>query len=220
MAICLSRIFLSMLGMLLTQISCGLELYGTVTDGEHPISQVVVSARPQPATAIRPMMLNPASIELDQKNREFVPHILAVKRGTPVFFPNSDDIKHHVYSFSNTKRFEIKLYSGTPAEPIVFEQTGIVTLGCNIHDWMLGYIYVSDADYLAQSDNEGRWSLDVPPGQYRVTLWHPDAENGTHTQTIDILRNTFLHHQMPLKIDQPTGKPPTNLQLQVYDGGF
>ncbi|WP_150048229.1 methylamine utilization protein [Methylomonas rhizoryzae] len=220
MAICLSRIFLSMAGAMLTQVSNGLELSGTVTDGENPVSHVVVSAHPQPASAVQHPSLKAVSIELDQKSREFVPHILAIKRGTPVYFPNSDDIKHHVYSFSSTKRFEIKLYSGTPVEPIVFEQTGIVTLGCNIHDWMLGYIYVTDAEYLTQSDREGRWLLAVPSGQYRVTLWHPDAENGEHTQTIDIHRNTLLYHHLPLKTDQPTGKPPANLQLQVYDGGF
>ncbi len=111
---------------------------------------------------------------MDQRAQQFMPHVLAVRTGTAVSFPNSDDIRHHVYSFSPAKRFELRLYKGTPSEPVVFDTPGVVVLGCNIHDWMLGYVYVTDDPWFAVSDEQGRAQLDaLPPGRYRVSLWHP-----------------------------------------------
>lgn len=111
---------------------------------------------------------------MDQRAQQFVPHVLAVRTGTAVSFPNSDDIRHHVYSFSPAKRFELRLYKDTPSAPVLFDTPGVVVLGCNIHDWMLGYVYVTDDPWFAVSDEQGRVQLDaLPPGRYRVSLWHP-----------------------------------------------
>ena len=102
--------------------------------------------------------------------------MLAVRTGTSVSFPNSDDIRHQVYSFSPAKRFELRLYQGTPSEPVLFDKPGLVVLGCNIHDWMLGYIYVTDDPWFAVSDEHGRAAIaDLPAGRYAVTLWHPGS---------------------------------------------
>jgi len=84
---------------------------------------------------------------VDQRDKQFVPYVTAVQVGTAVIFPNSDNIRHHVYSFSPAKRFELPLYSGVPAEPVVFDKVGFVTLGCNIHDWMIAYIAVLPTPY-------------------------------------------------------------------------
>ncbi|WP_416426583.1 methylamine utilization protein [Pseudomonas sp. App30] len=111
--------------------------------------------------------------DMDQVKQEFVPHVLAVHTGTNIKFPNSDNIRHQVYSFSTPKRFELRLYEGTPTKPLLFDKPGVVVLGCNIHDWMLGYIYVTDDPWFAVSGADGSLSLDVPPGHYQVTLWHP-----------------------------------------------
>ncbi len=195
------------------------ELRGLAEAGGQPLANLVVAleALDQPARAKAPPQ--PAAMELDQKSREFVPHVLAVRSGTPVFFPNSDAIKHHVYSFSTAKRFEIKLYSGVPPEPVLFDKPGIVALGCNIHDWMLGYIYVSDADYLGVSDNEGRWSLDVPSGRYRLTFWHPYAAEQPAEQLVTV-PTSELPIRLELKAQFQTGKPPASLQIQGYGDGF
>ena len=91
-----------------------------------------------------PLPEKPGREIVDQINLEFVPHVKPVVVGSPVYFPNKDDVRHHVYSFSPAKRFELPLYSGTPAAPVVFDRPGIVAIGCNIHDWMLGYIYVAE----------------------------------------------------------------------------
>jgi plastocyanin len=110
---------------------------------------------------------------MDQLGKQFSPAVLAVATGTAVSFPNRDDIRHHVYSFSPAKRFELRLYEGTPSQPVTFDQPGVVVLGCNIHDWMLGYVYITNDPWFAVSDEQGRVQLDLPAGRYPATLWHP-----------------------------------------------
>ena len=111
---------------------------------------------------------------MDQRDQEFAPRVLAVHSNTEVKFPNSDNIRHQVYSFSPAKRFELRLYSGTPSDPLLFDKPGIVVLGCNIHDWMVGYIYVTDDPWFAVSAEDGTVNFDqVPAGHYSATLWHP-----------------------------------------------
>lgn len=112
---------------------------------------------------------------MDQVQKQFAPRVLAVHTSTRVTFPNSDNIRHHVYSFSPAKRFELRLYEGTPSEPITFDKPGVVVLGCNIHDWMVGYVYVTDDPWFATSDAAGAVNLQLPAGRYNVTLWHPKA---------------------------------------------
>jgi plastocyanin len=114
--------------------------------------------------------------DMDQRAHQFAPHVLAVHTGTQIAFPNSDNIRHQVYSFSPAKRFELRLYEGTPSLPVLFDKPGVVVLGCNIHDWMLGYVYVTDDSWFSVSDSKGVLKLDaLPPGHYRVTLWHPQT---------------------------------------------
>lgn len=110
---------------------------------------------------------------MDQVEEQFKPHVLAIEKGTLVSFPNSDNIKHHVYSFSAAKSFEQGLYKGRQAQPIEFESAGIVDLGCNIHDWMLGYIYVADSAYFAKTDSSGKINLSVPDSIKSISIWHP-----------------------------------------------
>lgn len=125
---------------------------------------------------------------MDQKHKQFVPHVLAIRTGSPVTFPNSDNIRHSVYSFSPAKRFELPLYSGEPAAPVEFETAGVVTLGCNIHDKMIGYIYVSDSPWFGVTDSDGRAGFDVPPGEYSITFWHPYAPDKMPVKLITTVR--------------------------------
>ena len=128
-------------------------------------------------------------VDVDQKNKEFVPRISAVPVGTSIRFPNHDQIRHHVYSFSPAKTFEIPLYKGVPAEPIVFDKPGVVTLGCNIHDWMQGYVLVTEAPYFAISHAGGSARLEgLPAGPVRLRVWHPELKGkpeGTE-RTVDL----------------------------------
>lgn len=112
---------------------------------------------------------------MDQKNRMFVPHILPIQVGTTVSFPNSDDIRHQVYSFSPAKTFQLPLYKGTPGAPIVFDQPGIVALGCNIHDRMSAYIVVVDTPHFGTTRRGGRVELtSLSAGRYLVYVWTPE----------------------------------------------
>ncbi|UUX96919.1 methylamine utilization protein [Aquabacterium sp. J223] len=112
------------------------------------------------------------SAQLAQRDRQFQPQVLVVQAGTAVHFPNFDTVRHHVYSVSPTKRFELKLYAGTPAQPVVFERAGVAVLGCNIHDRMAAWLAVVDTPHFALTGATGQASLDLPPGAYRLQLWH------------------------------------------------
>jgi plastocyanin len=118
-------------------------------------------------------------IDIAQAERQFVPTVSVVTVGTSVNFPNRDTVRHHVYSFSPVKRFEIKLYVGTPAAPVVFDQPGIAVLGCNIHDQMAAWVVIVDTPWFGRSGADGRWSsAQVPPGQYRLRTWHSNLPVG------------------------------------------
>jgi plastocyanin len=121
---------------------------------------------------------------LDQRNRTFVPHVLPVQVGTAVKFPNSDNVRHQVYSFSPAKKFQLPLYAGTPASPVVFDKAGVVTLGCNIHDRMSAYIVVVDTPYFAPV-TEGRAKLSgLPEGRYEVRVWSPGLREEPPAQVV------------------------------------
>jgi plastocyanin len=111
--------------------------------------------------------------EMAPRGRAFVPPVLVVQAGTAVSFPNHDKVRHHVYSFSPAKAFEIKLYGGEVAPAVVFDKPGTVVLGCNIHDRMVAYVHVVDTPYFARTDAQGSARLDVPAGDHRVQVWHP-----------------------------------------------
>ena len=116
----------------------------------------------------------PRSGVIDQQNQQFVPYVTAIQVGTAVSFPNKDNIRHHVYSFSPAKKFELPLYAGIPAEPVVFDKEGIVTLGCNIHDWMLAYVAVLRTPHYQVTGEDGRARLrGLPAGNYKVQVWQP-----------------------------------------------
>lgn len=115
-----------------------------------------------------------AGVEMTQEQKQFVPGVLVVTAGTEVRFPNRDTVRHHVYSFSAAKKFELKLYTGTPSNPVLFDTPGVVTLGCNIHDQMVGWILVVNTPYYARtSAGTGKVQLDnLPPGVYTLRTWH------------------------------------------------
>lgn len=129
---------------------------------------------------------------MDQIDRQFSPYILAIQQGQPVSFPNSDSIKHHVYSFSPAKVFELELYKEGNVPPLTFEKAGVVELGCNVHDWMLGYIFVAPNPFYARTNDNGEALIQAPKGQYQIKIWHPRLNNADLGQaiTVDLTENT------------------------------
>jgi plastocyanin len=129
----------------------------------------------------------PNLVDISQKGKKFHPLVTVVQVGANVNFPNKDSVRHHVYSFSPAKKFELKLYSGVPATPVVFDKAGTAVLGCNIHDTMLAYVHVVDSTYFDKTNSAGIATLQsVPDGQYQLKVWHYalKKENEMYTQTI------------------------------------
>lgn len=125
-----------------------------------------------------------AGAEVAQEKRQFVPRVLVVPVGTEVRFPNHDSVRHHVYSFSPAKKFELKLYSGTPSNPVLFDRPGVVVLGCNIHDQMVGWMLVVETPFYAITPAAtSKVQLDnVPPGAYTLRTWHARLPVGAPAQ--------------------------------------
>jgi plastocyanin len=149
----------------------------SVVDGHgKPIENVAIYATPAgehaDTHAAAPQADAPPQAVMDQQNLQFMPHLLVVQSGTSVTFPNTDAVSHHVYSFSETKTFELSLYKGDVYPPVLFDRPGIVVLGCNIHDGMLGYVVVVDTPHFARTNEQGVALIDgVPNGDYIVAAW-------------------------------------------------
>jgi plastocyanin len=123
---------------------------------------------------------------IDQVNKTFVPRVSVVRTGTAITFPNSDRIRHQVYSFSSAKTFTLKLYAGSPHTAVVFDQAGLVILGCNIHDNMVAYVGVVDTPYFAKLTDSGTTTLNLPAGRYRLRAWHPNAVAAVPSREISV----------------------------------
>jgi len=155
----------------LAAVATELRVTVALADGT-PLADAVVVADPASSAAVDARARRPRAV-MDQRNLQFVPEILVIRTGTSVEFPNSDQVLHQVYSFSGAKKFQLSLYAGRQHDPVVFDKPGLVVLGCNIHDNMIGYIYVTDSPWFGRSDAHGAVSLDLPDGSYTVSVQHP-----------------------------------------------
>ncbi len=118
-------------------------------------------------------------VDVAQAHKQFEPQVTVVPVGTAVNFPNRDTVRHHVYSFSPVKKFEIKLYVGTPAAPVVFDQPGVAVLGCNIHDQMAAWVLAVATPWYGKTGADGVLRLpQVPAGSYRLRTWHASLPVG------------------------------------------
>lgn len=165
-----------------------------------PIENVVVYAEPENKIATAK-----GNAIIDQRGKQFNPLVSVVQTGSDITFPNFDSVRHHVYSFSPAKTFELKLYSGVPTAPVKFDKAGTVILGCNIHDFMVAFIQVVDTPYFAKTDKIGKVVLrDLPNGNYTLKAWHyalaKEKEifeklisvKGTESITINLTLKPFL----------------------------
>lgn len=177
-----------------------------------PLADGVLAATPldQPALATPA-----ATATMAQRGQRFDPHLLVIRRGDSVDFPNLDQTRHHVYSFSAARRFELKLYLGPPAAPVRFPEAGIVTLGCNIHDWMLGYVVVVDTPHHTRSGADGMLALDLPEGRWRLWAWHPRMAEDQHALDEEIVLQAggYARELRPALGPVPLLDPPVALGL-------
>ncbi len=138
-----------------------------------PLTDAVVYAEPVRGTTLA---RTKKEIFIEQIDKAFVPQVSVIQTGSAVNFPNRDSVRHHVYSFSPAKVFEIKLFSGVPAKPVVFDKPGEVVIGCNIHDQMIAHVLVVDTPYFSKTGKTGMARLEgLPVGAYTLAVWHPAA---------------------------------------------
>lgn len=170
------RLGLILLCLLALPLRAGTLVVDVLQGSGRPLADAVVFLEsPQARRQVRPL----TKAEMGQAGKQFVPQVLVVTTGTEVDFPNRDTVRHHVYSFSQVKKFELKLYIGTPTQPVLFDQPGIAVLGCNIHDQMVGWIVIVDTPYFGRTAEQGQLVLDkLPPGNYRLRSWHPGLPVG------------------------------------------
>ena len=194
---------------LLLAIACGdaaaASVIATVADSTgFPVVEAVVYLLPvgaNPGATPRPGVV-------DQVNKEFMPLVVPVQVGAAVSFPNKDNIRHHVYSFSPAKVFQLKLYSGTPSKPVVFDKPGPVVLGCNIHDWMVGYIYVVDTPYFVKTDGTGTARLDsLAAGDYELRIWHPYSREEFPPRSVRLAEGSTERAQFRLELTRTPSAP-------------
>jgi plastocyanin len=192
----LSGCLVAVLGLFGTAVAGAATLSGRViTPDGKPVADAVVFVQdsgPAAAAAAR-------SATLDQVDKTFVPGLLPIVVGTKVNFPNHDQIQHHVYSFSRTKTFELPLYKGEDAAPVLFDKVGVVKVGCNIHDWMSAIILVLPTPWFARTGTDGTFTIEnVPEGKHSVVAWHelsklkPEETAQTVVDDAPALRYTLL----------------------------
>lgn len=175
------------------------ELVLTLTAGGQPAADAVVMVRPDGGA--RPGARLSGPFVMSQRDMQFQPHVLVVPAGAEVAFPNLDPVHHHVYSFSKAKTFELKLYGKDETRRVRFERTGVVAVGCNIHDDMSAFIRVVDTPHAAKSGANGQALVrDLPPGGATVTVWHPQLKGP------EVVRRVTI---------PPTGAVRLPLALQV-----
>jgi len=183
------------------------ELAVTVTDAKGeavPEAVIALYSLDTPAPVPPPG----APVEIVQKEQEYSPYVTVVTVGTAVVFPNRDTIQHHIYSLSKAKRFEKPLYAPGAHESIVFDQPGIVTLGCNIHDWMIAYVVILPTPYFWRTDSRGSTHIAAPPGRYRVEIWHPRLAKNESRELTLAEGTTPLEWSLKLKPDRRIRRSP------------
>jgi hypothetical protein len=181
-----------------------------ITDPKKaPVADAVVSLIPLDG----PVKITPPvePLELAQSAQEFSAYVTPLMVGTTVVFPNRDSVAHQVYSLSPVKKFTFPLYKPGTEGTVVFDQPGVVALGCNIHDWMSAYVVVVATPWFARTNREGVAAIAaVPPGRYRAEVWHPRLAK-TETREVAVASDAApapLAFALTLKPDRRIRRAP------------
>lgn len=173
--------------LMLINVAHAAEIIGSVKDSKgKPVEFAVITLIGNNINNLNSNAEMPAPI-MSQENIQFSPFVLPVSVGTTVSFPNKDNLRHHVYSFSKVKRFELELYGGDEEKSVHFDKEGVVALGCNIHDQMLAFIYIVPSNNFSTSNNDGKAILkNISSGTYKLQVWHPRIKGNVQDYTKEI----------------------------------
>jgi plastocyanin len=171
-----------------------------------PVADAVVSVIPHDNSTAAAHDTAPVTKVVDQKNETFIPYVEIFRPGDSVVFHNSDQTRHHVYSFAPARQFEFVLTSGQSSPPLRLDHPGVAAVGCNIHDRMITYLYIGDAPWMTRSGEDGRAVIDaLPAGDYDVRVWHPQLRPGQalpqQTAHVSDARNSDLTFTLSLLPD-------------------
>ncbi|MBF0344139.1 MAG: methylamine utilization protein [Nitrospirae bacterium] len=160
---------------------------------------------------------------IDQVDKTFIDFVTPIMVGTTLSFPNSDKIRHHVYSLSEAKKFEIPLYPPGKGKvnPVTFDKPGVVVLGCNIHDWMKAYIYIVETPFFAKTDKGGKAIIkNIPAGEYKVEVWHPHIKKSSASvkETVVISKGSDMKADFAIELKKVLSvrRAPGSLGGGVY----
>jgi len=187
----------------------------TVTDDMgRLLPDAVVMITPEAGTPSPPLQDSRiAAATIDQKAETFVPFVVVIRTGGTVTFHNSDPIRHHVYSFSAIRQFEMVQAPGETTPPIRFDQPGSAAIGCNIHDHMTAYIHVTDAPWAMVTDANGRAVIaDVPSGRFVATVWHPRLRPRAEPPAVNLV---LSHDNSTITVTLPV-LPPRRARASEY----
>jgi len=159
----------------------------------------------------------PSEAMIDQRHETFLPLVTVIRSGGHVIFTNNDTTMHQVYSFSPTKQFAFEIDEGQRSAPVVFDKPGIAAIGCNIHDQMITYVYVAENRLAAKTGHEGvALFADLPPGNYRGTVWHPQLAPGAAPRAFAFAiarEDSKTVVALPVAGTEPAKK---NMHMQMY----
>jgi plastocyanin len=163
----------------------------------------------------------PPSVVIDQRDEAFVPAIAVVSVGSEVQFTNSDRTSHHIYSFSRPNAFELPLYKGNARLSRRFDTPGVVVLGCNIHDSMLGYVVVVESTRSGVTDADGRLTLtDVPAGRHVIRAWAPGLDRADPPEVGTVEVSEALPATVAVRVAVSTGVPVPRKRGSLAGGDY
>ncbi len=157
----------------------------------------------------------PRAITIHQQGKRFAPYLSVTQSGDEVVFTNRDDITHHIYSVAGPKRFSFKLRAGEERHVRPLSQAGVIPMGCNIHDWMSGYLLVVDTPYFGFTDSDGRVEFnDLAAGQYRALVWHPQLQEASDLALDFRVPETAA---LELHLSRPLAQLPVQKSVNDFD---
>lgn len=179
-----------------------------------PVGNIVVYLLP--VDSAPPLPTVNSSIIIKQQNKAFQPQISVMRKGSDIQFINNDDITHQIYSPIGDNKFSFKIRSGEHYNQKQLSALGEVTMGCNIHDWMSGYLLVVDTPYFNITNETGLVNFDVThQGKYELILWHPLFANRTHN--ISSIQNIAQDTKIVLNVNNKNIKLPIQKPTDNFD---
>lgn len=184
-----------------------------ITDANgHPAADAVVSLAARSGGGASYQL--PTDAVIDQRNETFLPLVTLLPKGGRVVFTNHDSTMHQVYSFSSIKQFEFEIAEGHRSDPVAFEKPGVASIGCNIHDRMITYVFVADTPWAVLTDSKGHAQIaDIPAGSYRVDVWHPQLVPGHPPPTASLSVRDATKFALAVALLPP---PPKHMHMGTY----